>query len=188
MNFQVLNNLPIHDLMQELNTLLNANKVSWYPGCDDQICLNTIEGKESDVLFGRGSLYYDWDKKYTDANKKIVVPLRETPLLESDFKILCNQFTGTLFEDVYNSLTSNYKVGRVRIMNLKPRTCLTWHVDDTARIHFPMKTQDGCFMVIDNEIKFLEQNKWWYANTLKPHTVFNGSNENRYHLVAAILE
>lgn len=187
MNFKILDNLPVYDLMAEFNQLLSSGVVHWSPEVDDQICINTIHGKEDDFLFGRGSLYYDWDKKYFD-NNKLVIPERTEKLVEADFTVLCNQFKGTLFEEVYMQLTRFYKVGRVRIMNLKPKTCLTWHVDDTPRIHFPMKTQTGCFMVIDDEVKFLEPNTWWYANTLNLHTVFNGSKENRYHLVAAILE
>lgn len=188
MNFKILDNLPIYDLMSEFHTLLSSGVIHWSDEIDDQICINTVRGKECDFLFGRGSLYYDWDKKYLDQNKKLVIPERAEKLHESDFSILCRQFKGTLFEEVYTQLSSRYKVGRVRIMNLKPKTCLTWHVDDTPRIHFPMKTQPGCFMVIDNEVKYLEPNTWWYADTLKSHTVFNGSKENRYHLVAAIVE
>ena len=188
MNFKILNNLPIFDLMAEFNSLLTDKKIHWYNNCDDQICLNTVPGCEDDFLLGRGSLYYDWDNKTIDNFGNISVPERTKPLTEDNFTVLCSPFKGTLFEEVYTELQNNFKLGRVRIMNLKPKTCLSWHVDDTPRIHYPMKTQEGCFMVIDNEIKFLTQNTWWYTDTLKSHTVFNGSKENRYHLVATILE
>ena len=188
MNFRILNDLPIFDLMSEFTSLLKEEKIHWYNNSDDQICLNTVLGHEDDFLFGRGSLYLDWDNKTIDTNGKIIVPQRDIPLMEENFTELCTPFKGTLFEDVYTQLSTKYKLGRVRIMNLKPKTCLSWHIDDTPRIHYPMKTQEGCFMVIDDEIKFLNQNTWWHTNTLKPHTAFNGSKENRYHLVATILE
>jgi hypothetical protein len=41
-------------------------------------------------------------------------------------------------------------------------------------------------MVIDNEVKHLGQDKWWMADTSKPHTAFNASRESRIHLVAVI--
>jgi hypothetical protein len=42
-------------------------------------------------------------------------------------------------------------------------------------------------MVIEDEVKFLPENTWWKTNTLKPHTAFNASKENRIHLVAVLL-
>jgi hypothetical protein len=42
-------------------------------------------------------------------------------------------------------------------------------------------------MVIEDEVKHLEQNKWYFTNTTKEHTAFNASKENRIHLVANIL-
>jgi hypothetical protein len=73
-------------------------------------------------------------------------------------------------------------------MKSKPKTCLSWHVDTTPRIHFPIKTQDGCFMVIDNEVQHLTKNTWWWTNTVAPHTAFNASKEDRIHLVAVVLD
>jgi hypothetical protein len=42
-------------------------------------------------------------------------------------------------------------------------------------------------MVIENESKFLEPNKWYFTNTVLPHTAFNGSTEERLHLVVTVL-
>jgi dihydroxyacid dehydratase/phosphogluconate dehydratase len=43
-------------------------------------------------------------------------------------------------------------------------------------------------MVIGNESKHLEQNQWYFTNTILPHTAFNGSTDERLHLVATILD
>jgi hypothetical protein len=188
MNFTQLNDLPVRDLMDEFDRLMSDGTIYWSEESDDQICINTIDGKENDFLFGRGSLYYDWDRKYIDSNGNLIVPERLHQLKESNFSVLCTQFKNTLFEEVYAALSTQYRIGRVRIMNLKPKTCLSWHVDDSTRIHYPMKTQEGCFMVIDNEVKHLSKNQWYHTNTIKYHSVFNGSKENRYHLVATVLE
>jgi hypothetical protein len=42
-------------------------------------------------------------------------------------------------------------------------------------------------MVIEDEVKHLEENKWYWTNTVVKHTAFNASSEYRIHLVAAIL-
>jgi hypothetical protein len=73
-------------------------------------------------------------------------------------------------------------------MKSLPKTCLSWHVDDTKRIHYPIKTQEGCFMIIEEEIKHLPQHTWWLTNTLVKHTAMNASLEDRVHLVVTLLE
>jgi hypothetical protein len=186
-NFVELNDLPVYDLYTEFLKLLDLKKIWWHPNNEDQICLNATTDDPSNCLTGRGSLYYDWDNSYMDGDK-LVIPKREKELNESDFTVLCEGFKGSVFEDVHFHLTKKYVLGRIRIMKSKPKTCLSWHVDDTPRIHFPMKTQDGCFMVIENESKHLEKNKWYFTNTVVPHTAFNGSKEDRIHLVGVILE
>lgn len=191
-NFKILNNLPILDLYAEFDRLMSENTIQWFRDHEnnfvrDQLCINSIKGKEDNIHYGRGSLFYDWDNHYHDASGELVVPIRKTPLKEEDFTVLCNQFKGTLFEEVYNALTANYKIGRIRIMNSKPKTCLTWHVDDTTRIHYPMKTQEGCFMVIGDEVCHLNETTWYYTNTLTEHTAFNASKEERLHLVVNVL-
>ncbi len=190
-HYTQLTNLPIyHNLLDSLNQLLADGSIEWTGS--NQICLNSVAGKETNYKLGTGSLQYDWDNatKLVDeyGNQKIQVPHYETPLTERDFTVLCDQFKGTAFEEVYNELTKHYSVGRVRIMKSKSKTCLTWHVDSTPRLHFPIKTQEGCFMIIDDEVKHLPQETWWYADTVLPHTAFNGSKEDRIHLVAVILD
>lgn len=186
--FNQLSNLPILDLYNELETMLNNEIISWYiKHLPDQICLNTVKHDPSNIYLGRGSLVWDWDNSSTDKNGNIHLKKREINLAEEDFDTLCTQFIGTAFEQVYRALEERFNLGRVRIMNLAPKTCLTWHTDTSVRVHYPIKTQEGCYMVIENEVKHLPQNTWWYTNTLVNHTVFNGSREHRLHLVAAIL-
>lgn len=189
-HYTQLTHLPIYDnLFDELNRLIAEEKIEWADS--NQICLNTIIGHEKNYKKGTGSLHLDWDNAVETideyGHQKIYVPPYETPLKESDFTILCEQFRGTVFEEVYNELIKQYQVGRVRIMKSKPKTCLTWHVDSTPRIHFPIKTQEGCFMIIEDEVKHLPQETWWLTNTILHHTAFNGSKEDRIHLVAVVL-
>jgi hypothetical protein len=189
--FQQLDNLPIYDLYTELNKLVDSNIIKWSSD-NTQICLNTVKENSDDYSLGTGSLIYDWDRSSEEidefGNKKTILVKFENPHVESDFKFLCNQFKGTLFEHVYHELEKVYNIGRVRIMKSKSKTCLTWHKDDTPRIHYPIKTQRGCFMVIDDEIMHLEQNKWYWTDTIVKHTAFNSSLKDRIHLVVTILD
>lgn len=189
MNFTKLN-LPLYDLESTMNGMLSSKIIKWTDL--NQICINTIPSEKDNYLYGAGSLFYDWsngEEIYDDKGHMVHVPAkRETPLKETDFTIICDIFKNTVFEDAYNSLTKMYNVGRVRLMKSPPKTCLSWHVDDTKRIHFPIKTQEGCFMVIEEEIKHLPQHTWWLTNTLVKHTAMNASLEDRIHLVATLLE
>tara|TARA_B100001287_G_scaffold95244_2_gene80050 strand:+ start:9012 stop:9584 length:573 start_codon:yes stop_codon:yes gene_type:complete len=180
--------LPKFTLYEEFNSLMSSGKIHWYYDKQDQICINSTKRDPDNFLLGRCSLFYDWDKSYTDKSGKLVVPRRQPPIKEKNFTHLCSAFKGTQFEEVFNILNSKYKVGRIRIMNSQPKTCLSWHKDDSTRIHYPMKTQDGCLMVIEDEVKHLEKNTWYHTNTTVKHTAMNASKEQRLHLVACVLE
>ena len=181
-------NLPIYEtLYSELDQLLSSTVLFW--GEHNQICLNSVPKFENDFHLGAGSLMFDWVNSTVDMSNGNISNLRKKAeqLNESDFTVMCSQFKGTTFEIVFNMLNQKYVLGRVRLMNLKPKTCLSWHVDDTTRLHYPIMTQEGCFLVIEDEIAHLPLNKWHIADTTKKHTAFNGSKSLRVHLVAVIL-
>lgn len=187
-NFKILDHLTIYDdLEQQLEIFLNETFVRWHND-HNQICLNTIKGHEDDYLLGTGSLLFDWNKcnNVNDINK-LDVPLKENLLKETDFTTLCTQFKGTIFEEIHKELSKHYVLGRVRLMRALPKTCLSWHRDTSIRIHYPIKTQEGCFMVVEDEVKHLEKNKWWWTNTTTKHTAVNSSKESRIHLVVCVL-
>ena len=180
---------PIYfELEAEMNRLLSEQKIQWY---NNQICLTTRPGEESNTKLGVGSLTYDWDakqkQKSEEGHTSIILPKNTSGTIETDFTILCEQFKDTLFEEIYKMLMTHYNVGRLRLMRTEPKSCYTWHVDSSPRFHYPIKTQEGCFMVIEDEIVHMPANTWWLADTVKPHTAFNGSKETRIHLVGAIL-
>ena len=179
-NFIELNDLPVYDdLLEELTGLVDLNV--------SQHCLNAPPGHEDNDQYGVGSLQYDWPNKKIDEEGNVHVPYRDPILYEKDFTELCNKYKNTKFEIIYRELSRRYVLGRVRIMISQPASCLTWHQDTEERIHYPIKTQEGCFMVIEDEVKHLEKNQWYYTKTLNKHTAFNASKEIRIHLVANIL-
>jgi len=181
--------LPIIDLYSEFQNLLEKNKIKWHTDIF-QICINGVPGKEDNVFYGIGSLDLDWLQAYNEIDKigntHLVVPKKTEPVCEDDFQVLCTPFKGTAFEDMYNAITEKYKVGRVRLMKLNPHTCLSWHKDYTDRLHYPIKTQDGCIMIIEDEVMHIPKDSWWATNTTFHHTALNGSREDRIHLVVNV--
>lgn len=190
MNFIQLHDLPILNLDTCLTDMLQDELVSWH-NTNHQICLNTVPGEENNYSLGCGSLVWDWDNareiENDDGSKTLDVPRFEIEKQEQDFTVLCRQFVDTPFELAYRKLERKYHLGRVRIMRSNPKTCLTWHVDRHPRVHYPIKTQEGCIMVIDDRAQHLPKDTWWFTNTLSKHTAFNGSGDIRIHLVATII-
>lgn len=188
MNFEQIHNLPTLDLQKELFHMISNGILNW--GDDNQICINTTPGNENNYHLGSGSLTHNWENKtiITDenGNKKQIVPLYDNPYSESDFTVLCKQFKNTQFEVLYNILKDKYNIGRIRLMKMKVKYSMSWHNDSSPRLHYPIKTQTGCFMLIEDEVKHLPQNTWWLTDTTKMHTAFNASREERIHLVVTL--
>lgn len=187
--FEQIKNLPVLNLKEELDELIKSGVINWHS--ESQICLNTLKKYPSSYQIGCNSLVYDWDNAEEvldkNGNLSIKVPEYKNKLKEEDFTVLCSQFKNTIFEKLYNELIQVYKVGRVRLIKSSPKTCLSWHRDSTNRLHFPIKTQSGCLMVIDDEVLHIPRDTWWLTKTKISHTAFNGSSEDRIHLVVSVL-
>ena len=111
------------------------------------------------------------------------------PIDERKYTQLVSDFYNTYFEEVYNTLRKNFKLGRIRILLKQPRSTLSWHRDPEPRLHIPIITNPGCHMVIDNVAKHLPADgSVWITNNTKYHNAFNGGEENRIHLVACVLD
>jgi hypothetical protein len=115
--------------------------------------------------------------------------IRDMPIDETKYTQLVSDFNDTYFEEVYNILKKNFKIGRVRILLKEPRSTLSWHRDPEPRLHIPIITNLGCRMVIENVAKHLPADgSLTITNNLKYHNFFNGGEQNRIHLVACVLE
>ena len=115
--------------------------------------------------------------------------IRDMPIDETKYTQLVSDFNDTYFEEVYNILKKNFKIGRVRILLKEPRSTLSWHRDPEPRLHIPIITNLGCRMVIENIAKHLPADgSLTITNNLKYHNFFNGGEQNRIHLVACVLE
>ena len=110
-------------------------------------------------------------------------------LQEKDFTELNSELKGTYLEEVYNILSQHYSFGRMRLMKLTGRKCMSLHVDGEKRIHVPIITNENCLMIVDNEVCHLPADGNAYlVDTTKVHTALN-SNQNfdRIHLLFDIL-
>lgn len=180
--------LPLLDLETELKKLFDCGRIEWKPRPRTQLCVNTTKEDPGNIHLGAGSLTHDWHRSYQDDAGKLVVPDKKIILRERDFNIIAEPFVGTLFEEVYLALEQRYYLGRVRIMNLLQKTCLSWHTDTHQRLHYPITTDEGCFMLIENSVHYLEKYKWYMTETRKKHTAINSSPHERLHLVATIID
>jgi hypothetical protein len=194
----------IEQLNVELAKMINDPDGIHFHKTHNQICINTHKDFKTarfkgvrDYLIGTGSLIFDWndDFKYRlsflrehKAERILQKNHKDQRLLERDFNIVSKTFKGTIFEDLYEKLKQKHNIGRLRIMKMNPRNCLSWHQDTTPRLHIVLNSQKGNFMVIEDEIRHLPQYTCWITETTNNHTAFNSSKDMRIHIVAVLLD
>ena len=148
------------------------------------ICINRIPDDENSITGGnvRG-LYWTYPDS-TNVEEQRLRPVREHLYTE-----ICPEFKGTYIEEVYNLIKSKYKLGRVRFLMKPPRSCLSWHRDPEKRLHIPVITNKGNIMVIeDTAFHMPADGNGWITDNTKYHNFFNGSEIDRVHLVATVLQ
>ncbi|MAJ66477.1 MAG: peptide-aspartate beta-dioxygenase [Candidatus Pelagibacter sp.] len=147
------------------------------------ISLTQIPG-DPDSIKGSKARGIFWTRP--DSTGKEVI--RDIQIDESAYSEFIVDYKDTYFKEVYEKLSSKYKLGRVRILLKKPRTTLSWHRDPEPRLHIPIITNPGAIMVIDNVAKHMPADgSVWITNNTKYHNAFNGGEEDRIHLVACVL-
>ncbi len=148
------------------------------------ICLTQKPG-DPDSVKGNNARGLYWTKP--DKSGKEVS--RDIKIDESEYSEFVPDYENTYFKEVYDILSSKFKLGRLRILLKEPRSTLSWHRDPEPRLHVPIITNPGCLMVIDNVAKHLPADgSVWITNNTKYHNAFNGGEENRIHLVACVLD
>ena len=102
---------------------------------------------------------------------------------EEDFNVFAYDIQYT------NSVLSELGMYRTRLMNMKPKTCYSYHWDPTKRMHIPLLTNENNFFVIDDEIsRYPADGSYYLIDTTKKHTFVNASFENRLHIVGCVNE
>lgn len=153
---------------------------------EKQIAVQCMKGIEGDKQFTHscGSLIYDWDNYFPEKDYENSGPKpRDVILEETQFNLICDYLKGTYTEEVIRILHEEYKVVRGRYMMLSMKTCLTYHNDQSPRLHIPIITDEKCFMVIDDKVCRLPYGGTYKVDTTKRHTALNASKILRTHLV-----
>ena len=147
------------------------------------ICLTRKPGDPDSVKGSKSRGIY-----WTKPDKSGAEVSRDIKIDESEYSEFIPDYENTYFKEVYDVISSKYKLGRVRILLKEPRSTLSWHRDPEPRLHIPIITNPGCLMVIDNVAKHMPADgSVWITNNKKYHNAFNGGEENRVHLVACVL-
>ena len=95
---------------------------------------------------------------------------------------LKDEFKGTVWEDILNTLPENK--GEARIINLDIKTCYTMHSDIDDRWHLALSSGESYLVDLDN--KQMHQPSlgvWHYMDAGRLHSAVNFSDSERYQLV-----
>ena len=182
--------ISVFTLKKEIDELLIKHPLHLN---DHQLCLTHPIECVDPWYHGVGSAYYETDNVdpenissdefLTNHQRK-----RTIPLTEEAFTELNNELKGTYLYNLCTLLKTEYNLGRIRIIALLKKTCLTWHADTENRIHIPITTNQKCRMVIEEECFHMESGKIYLVKTKNNrHTAFNGSNITRFHIVGNII-
>ena len=180
MSFNILKLKKSLEEVLKIKNYDNANGVSNFAA----ICLNQIPG-DPDSIKGNNTRGVFWTKP----NRSGKEFSRDIPVDETLYTEFVKDFEHTYFKEVYDMLSSKFKLGRVRILLKGPRTTLSWHRDPEPRLHIPIITNPGCLQVIENVVQHLPADgSVWITNNTKYHNAFNGGEEDRVHLVACLTD
>jgi len=106
-----------------------------------------------------------------------------------EYVVLNEMLKGSYIEKVHNNISTYYNFGRMRLMKLSGRQCMSLHVDLEKRIHIPIITNKNCLMIVDDEVIHMPADGNAYlVNTTKRHTALNSNlNFDRIHLMFDLL-
>ena len=148
------------------------------------ICVNQKPNDPKSISGGnlRGK-YWTYPKSDWNEEERLI------NINEAEYTEVCSPFKDTYIEEVYNSIKSQWKIGRMRFLMKPPRSCLSWHRDPEKRIHVPIITNPGCRMVIEDESYHMPADGSVYiTDNSKYHNFFNGGETDRLHLVSTLIE
>ena len=175
----------IDELKKAYNEILRIKDFDGVSGVSNfgAISLTQIPG-DPDSIKGNKARGVFWTKP-NQSGKEVV---RDEMIDEAAYSEFIEDYKNTYFKEVFDVLSSKYKLGRVRILLKEPRSTLSWHRDPEPRLHIPIITNPGCQMVIDHvSMHMPADGSVWITNNTKYHNAFNGGEEDRIHLVACVL-
>ncbi len=110
---------------------------------------------------------------------------------EADYCVLNEEFRGTAIEALLDKLP--FRFGRTRLMRMAPKSCLSIHADPTARYHYAIVTNPGCYLVEMDErggifYHIPADGRLYHMEAWRTHTAVNTSTEERFHLVICAVD
>lgn len=105
---------------------------------------------------------------------------------ESDYSVINKEFRGGAIEEMLSTLP--FRHGRVRLMRLAPKTCLSIHADSTRRYHYAVITSPDCYLIEfqGNRGVFHHvpaDGRLYEMDARLTHTAANTGREPRIHIV-----
>ena len=176
----------INELQKAYKEIIKIKSFSGVAGVSNfgAISLTQIPG-DPDSIMGNNARGVFWTKP----DKSGLEVVRDKKIDETAYSEFIEEYKGTYFKEVFETLSARYKLGRVRILLKEPRSTLSWHRDPEPRLHIPIITNPGAIMVVDHVAKHMPADgSVWITNNTKYHNAFNGGEEDRVHLVACVLD
>ena len=187
------NDFQKQDIKFDINKLQTAYKeilnIKGFMGIDGvsnfgAISLTQVPG-DPESIKGNKARGVFWTKPDSTGKEA----MRDEMIDESAYSEFIEDYKNTYFKEVFDVLSSKYKLGRVRILLKEPRSTLSWHRDPEPRLHIPIITNKGCRMAIEEVCRHMPADgSVTITNNTKYHNFFNGGEQNRIHLVACVLE
>ena len=144
----------------------------------NQITLNNRgDDPEDPLTCGSGGLQNWYNiKTYDDIKEK-----------DFDWKYLNDIFKNTYIEEVYDTISEHWQIGRARVMKLESKQCYTYHHDFSKRIHIPLVTNEHCWFFNQDWINYnMPVGGIYLLDTTQKHTAGNFGKETRTHIVMAV--
>jgi|TARA_R110000868_G_scaffold219408_1_gene470432 hypothetical protein len=96
-------------------------------------------------------------------------------------------FRHLLFDlPIINRFIEKYGLVRTRLINNNSQKCDIIQQGMTKSIHIPLISNPNCFIVIDNQMFYLEPGKIYLTNTTRKHTYMNASSSPRIHITGCL--
>jgi hypothetical protein len=154
--YKILNSIDLNSVLEE------------YFKLEDQ-----IEWTDYIVSKQAGLQYKDNENPWTSAVGK-----------RQDDEFLYSTLNSVFQNTIFESIIDTYKLKRTRFMWVNEKTCYSMHRDCTPRIHIPIITNNQSFLVFkEGCVVHLHPGLVYWTDTRYEHTVINGSESPRLHLV-----
>jgi len=148
--------------------------------CNNQLALKNRPNCEDVFLDGVGSLFDQKSKSFFAKESEF-----------TEYNPYVGEYTKKIIREL--ELSENVRFGRIRYMRLPPKTGLSVHYDMEARYHLPIYTSPTSMIceysgeALAAKCHHIPENGHFYiADTTRNHFVYNGSFEDRIHLVMCI--